>query len=77
MNCEKKKKHYLFSINCTLMPHALFGAPLNLERLKEKLWIIYRDNTEEWADSFVDEEIIPLLNRHGITVTHIKGGVEQ
>lgn len=66
MTDRERKDYYLKRIKRVLMSFA-FGIPrIGIGRLEEELKIIMWNNSKEWTEDFMKEEVIPLLKRHGI-----------
>lgn len=66
MTDRERKDYYLRRIRRVLMSIAFRIPRIGIKRLEEEMKIIMWNNSEEWTDNFMKEEVIPLLKRHGI-----------
>ena len=66
MTDRERKDYYLKRIRRVLMTFSLRIPGIGIKRLEEELKIIMWNNSKEWTDTFMEEEVIPLLKRHGI-----------
>jgi len=68
MTDRERKDYYLMRIRKILWSK-LFGIPWHgIRRLEEELKIIMWNNPKDWTDTFMKEEVVPLLNKRGIKI---------
>ena len=75
MTDRERKDFYLKRIKKILMSKLILNIIFvkafpkeTLERLEEELKIIVWNNSTEWAEEFIKEEVVPLLKKHGIRI---------
>lgn len=68
MTDRERKDYYLRRIKRILFSIG-FGIPrIGIKKLEEEMKIIMWNNSKEWTEKFMSEEVIPLLERHGIQI---------
>ena len=68
MTDRERKDYYLKRIRKILWSN-LFKIPrYGIRRLEEELKIIMWNNSKDWTDAFMEEEVVPLLKKHGIKI---------
>lgn len=67
MTDRERKDYYLKRIKRVLMSLSFCGIPgIGIGLLEKELKIIMWNNSKEWTEDFMKEEVIPLLKMHGI-----------
>lgn len=68
MTDRERKDYYLTRIK-KILCSKLFRIPrYGIQHLEEELKIIIWNNPKNWTDTFMKEEVIPLLKAHGIEI---------
>lgn len=74
MTERERRDYYLKRIEKVLMSRFVLLPRIGIKRIEEELKIIKWNNSEEWTEAFMIEEVVPLLKRHGINVEMKKRG---
>ena len=67
MTDRERKDYYLGRIRRTVDRYKNFPN-IMISRLEEELKIIMWNNDEDWTEQFMNDEVVPLLNKCGVKV---------
>lgn len=67
MTDRERKDYYLGRIRRTVDCYKHFPK-IMISRLEEELKIIMWNNDEDWTEQFMNDEVVPLLNKCGVKV---------
>lgn len=67
MTDRERKDYYLGRIRKTVV-HYGFIPKIMVSKLEEELKIIMWNNDKDWTEHFMNDEVIPLLNKYGVKV---------
>lgn len=68
MTDRERKDYYLRRIKRILFSIGFRITLIGTKKLEEEMKIIMWNNSKEWTEKFMSEEVIPLLERHGIQI---------
>ena len=68
MTDRERKDYYLRRIKRILFSIEFRIPLIGTKKLEEEMKIIMWNNSKEWTEKFMSEEVIPLLERHGIQI---------
>ena len=68
MTDRERKDYYLKRIKTILWRKSFRIPRYGIRQLEEELKIIMWNNPKDWTDAFMKEEVIPLLQKHGIKI---------
>ena len=73
MTDRERKDYYISRIKKVLASRLNVIVPGFMEKhLEEEMKIIMWNNNKNWTKTFMNEEVIPLLNKYGIHAKSIK-----